>query len=126
MYAPGAARRAVRSVVHALPAAPGSRRAQEPVRAGVGERPHRRPDRPPRRAEPQPCLVLAVPRRGRAPRPSAARTDSWSSPRACAMPAMAMGVSIRPGATALQRTPFEALAWAMLVVRRFTAALVTS
>ena len=37
-----------------------------------------------------------------------------------------MGVSISPGSTALQRTPWAALALATLVVSRFIAALETS
>ena len=47
-------------------------------------------------------------------------------PVASAIPATAMGVSIKPGATALQRTPLPAFAWATLAVRRFTPALETS
>jgi len=48
----------------------------------------------------------------------ASRTASVDDPIASAIPEMAMGVSIRPGSTALQRTPWPALALATLAVSR--------
>jgi hypothetical protein len=47
-------------------------------------------------------------------------------PRAAAMPPIAIGVSIRPGVIALQRTPRDAPLIATLSVIRFIAALDTS
>src|SRR5208282_2923744 len=69
--------------------------------------------------------VPILPRRGtRALR--ASRTASVDEPTAVAIPDTAMGVSISPGNTTLQRTPWAALALATLVVNRFIAALETS
>src|SRR5882724_9914912 len=51
------------------------------------------------------------------------RTADVVAPIAAAIPEIAIGVSIRPGSTALQRTPWLALALATLVVSRFMPAL---
>ena len=52
--------------------------------------------------------------------------DHTGMPRMAEMPRIAMGVSIRPGVMALQRTPRFAPAMATLSVIRFMPALDTS
>ncbi|HYN34150.1 MAG TPA: hypothetical protein VES40_16120 [Ilumatobacteraceae bacterium] len=54
------------------------------------------------------------------------RTTSSGTPRAVAIPPTAMGVSTRPSAMALHRTPREVFDWAIEVVSRLTAAFDTS